>query len=107
MEGYDIRITADYFKDTNECRKAFLSLQPRLRQLEMKYGLFDPARMWVTKNVVSKDFYDPEDLRLFWGTFQHQPMDTATPARPQEHPKDSNYTPPPGSERGGVEQHNP
>ncbi|KAJ1107206.1 hypothetical protein NDU88_004599 [Pleurodeles waltl] len=45
---HDIRITADYSKDTNEHRKAFLSLRPRIRQLEMKYGLFDPARIWVT-----------------------------------------------------------
>ncbi|KAJ1211516.1 hypothetical protein NDU88_006874 [Pleurodeles waltl] len=42
---HDMRITADYSKDTNERRKAFLALRPRLRQLEMKYGLFDPARM--------------------------------------------------------------
>ncbi|KAJ1099425.1 hypothetical protein NDU88_004526 [Pleurodeles waltl] len=69
MEGYDIHITADYSKDTNERRKAFLALRPRLRQLEVKYGLFDPARMWVTKNGVFKDFYDPEDLRLFLDTF--------------------------------------
>ncbi|KAJ1198251.1 hypothetical protein NDU88_002094 [Pleurodeles waltl] len=46
----DIRITADYSKDTNERRKAFLALRPRVCQLEIKYGLFDPARMWVTKN---------------------------------------------------------
>ncbi|KAJ1191675.1 hypothetical protein NDU88_000991 [Pleurodeles waltl] len=69
MEGYDIRITADYSKDTNERRKAFVALQPNLHQLEIKYGLFDPARMWVTKNGVSKDFYDPEDLWLFLDTF--------------------------------------
>ncbi|KAJ1149930.1 hypothetical protein NDU88_002728 [Pleurodeles waltl] len=107
VEGYDICITADYSKDTNECRKAFLALRPHLRQLEMKYGLFDPARMWVTKNGVSKDFYDPEDLRLFLDTFQDPSMDTATLTRLQEQPKDSHYTPPPGSERGGVERHDP
>ncbi|KAJ1153076.1 hypothetical protein NDU88_005843 [Pleurodeles waltl] len=45
MERYVIRITADYSKDTNELRKAFLALRPRLRQLEMQYGLFDPARI--------------------------------------------------------------
>ncbi|KAJ1202855.1 hypothetical protein NDU88_006650 [Pleurodeles waltl] len=48
MELYEICITADYSKDTNERRKAFLALRPQLRQLEMKYGLFDPARKWVT-----------------------------------------------------------
>ncbi|KAJ1158962.1 hypothetical protein NDU88_011634 [Pleurodeles waltl] len=71
MEGYDIRKTADYSKDTNKRQKTVLALQPRLYQLEMKYGLFDPARMWVTKNGVLKDFYGPEDLRLFYDTFQH------------------------------------
>ncbi|KAJ1211503.1 hypothetical protein NDU88_006862 [Pleurodeles waltl] len=42
----------------------------------MKYGLFDPARMWVTKNGVSKDFYNPEELRLFLDSFQSQPKDS-------------------------------
>ncbi|KAJ1202414.1 hypothetical protein NDU88_006214 [Pleurodeles waltl] len=42
----------------------------------MKYGLFDPARMWVTKNGVSKDFYNPDELRLLLDSFQSQPMDS-------------------------------
>ncbi|KAJ1215230.1 hypothetical protein NDU88_002839 [Pleurodeles waltl] len=58
---HDIRITANYSKDINERRKAFLALRPRLHQLEMKYGLFDPARMWVTKNGLSRDFYNPKN----------------------------------------------
>ncbi|KAJ1091351.1 hypothetical protein NDU88_004478 [Pleurodeles waltl] len=61
LDQYDIRITADYSKETNDRRKAFLALRPRLRQLEIKYGLFDPATMWVTKNGVSKDFYNPKN----------------------------------------------
>ncbi|KAJ1116663.1 hypothetical protein NDU88_004869 [Pleurodeles waltl] len=64
-EGYEIRITADFSKETNDRRKGFLALRPWMRQLDVKYGLFEPARLWVTKNGVSKDFYDPEDLRLF------------------------------------------
>ncbi|KAJ1150329.1 hypothetical protein NDU88_003123 [Pleurodeles waltl] len=72
MDKLEVRITADYSKDTTERRKAFLSLRPRLRQLEIKYGLFDPARMWITKNGVSKDFYNPEDLKLFLDSFQTQ-----------------------------------
>ncbi|KAJ1200239.1 hypothetical protein NDU88_004065 [Pleurodeles waltl] len=44
IDQHDIRITADYSKKTNKRRKAFLALRPRLRQLEIKYGLFDPAR---------------------------------------------------------------
>ncbi|KAJ1187391.1 hypothetical protein NDU88_004167 [Pleurodeles waltl] len=50
IDKYEIRITDEYSKDTNERRKAFLALRTRLGQLEMKYGLFDPARMSVTKN---------------------------------------------------------
>ncbi|KAJ1198776.1 hypothetical protein NDU88_002615 [Pleurodeles waltl] len=76
IDQHEIRITADYSKETNERRKAFLALRPRLCKLEMKYGLFDPARMWVTKNGVSKDFYNPDELRLFLDSFQSQPMDS-------------------------------
>ncbi|KAJ1174923.1 hypothetical protein NDU88_000214 [Pleurodeles waltl] len=76
IDQHEIRINADYSKETNERRKAFLALRPRLRKLEMQYGLFDPARMWVTKNGVSKDFYNPDELRLFLDSFQSQPMDS-------------------------------
>ncbi|KAJ1209783.1 hypothetical protein NDU88_005156 [Pleurodeles waltl] len=76
MDGYAVRIMADNSKDTNERRKGFLALRPRLLQLEIKYGLFDPAKMWITKNGLSNDSYDPEDLRLFLYSFQHQPMAT-------------------------------
>ncbi|KAJ1161614.1 hypothetical protein NDU88_002098 [Pleurodeles waltl] len=78
IDQHDIRITADYSKETNERRKAFLALRPRLPQLEMKYGIFDPARMWVTKNGVSKDLYNPDELRLFLDSFQSQPMDSTS-----------------------------
>ncbi|KAJ1203342.1 hypothetical protein NDU88_007129 [Pleurodeles waltl] len=84
VDQHDIRITADYSKETNEHRKAFLALRPRHRQLEMKYGLFDPARMWVTKSGVSKDFYNPEELRLFLDSFQPQPMDSTSTNRPHD-----------------------
>ncbi|KAJ1204842.1 hypothetical protein NDU88_000280 [Pleurodeles waltl] len=76
IDQHEIRITGDYSKETNKRRKAFLALRPLLRKLEMKYGLFDPARMWVSKNGVSKDFYDPDELRLFLDSFQSQPMDS-------------------------------
>ncbi|KAJ1216211.1 hypothetical protein NDU88_003817 [Pleurodeles waltl] len=45
MDQHDIRITADYSKEINDRKKAFLALRPRMRQLEIKYGLFDPARI--------------------------------------------------------------
>ncbi|KAJ1134280.1 hypothetical protein NDU88_000733 [Pleurodeles waltl] len=78
VDQHDIGITADYSKETNEHRKAYLALRPWLRQLEMKYGLFDPARIWVTNNGVSKDFYNPEELRLFLDSFHSQPMDSTS-----------------------------
>ncbi|KAJ1099016.1 hypothetical protein NDU88_004120 [Pleurodeles waltl] len=107
MEKYEICITADYSKDTMERRKAFLALRPRLHQLEMKYGLFDPAKMCITKNGVSKDFYNPEDLRLFLDSFQHQPMDSITLTQQQDTLGDNSYTPSPGLEQGGVERYDP
>ncbi|KAJ1110015.1 hypothetical protein NDU88_007370 [Pleurodeles waltl] len=84
VDGQEIRLTADFSEETSERRKAFLALQPKLRQLEVIYGLFEPARMWITKKAVSKYFYDPEDLQAFLEGLQTQSMDTATPARPQD-----------------------
>ncbi|KAJ1155413.1 hypothetical protein NDU88_008143 [Pleurodeles waltl] len=104
VDKYEVRISAAYSKDTNERRKAFLALRPRLRQLEMKYGLFDPARMWVTKNGVSKDFYNPEDLRLFLDSFQHPAKDPATSNRPQDTMEDDGYIPSSGPEKGNMDQ---
>ncbi|KAJ1211102.1 hypothetical protein NDU88_006463 [Pleurodeles waltl] len=54
----DIRLLADFSKETAERRKAFLSLRTRLRHLDVKFGLFEPARMWITKNGESRNFYD-------------------------------------------------
>ncbi|KAJ1204563.1 hypothetical protein NDU88_000009 [Pleurodeles waltl] len=104
---HDIRITADYSKDTNERRKAFLALRPGLRQLEMKYGLFDPARMWVTKNGVSSDFDNPEELKLFLDSFQHQPTDFISTSRPLDVSGDNkdNGTLPPGLENESTTRH--
>ncbi|KAJ1163295.1 hypothetical protein NDU88_003755 [Pleurodeles waltl] len=83
MNEQMIRMTADFSKETSERRKAFLALCPRLRQLEVKFGLFEPVRMWITKNNVSKDFCDPEDLRLFLDSLQTRPMDMTILLQPQ------------------------
>ncbi|KAJ1150163.1 hypothetical protein NDU88_002960 [Pleurodeles waltl] len=69
-----------------DCQKAFLAFGPRLRQLEMKYGLFELARMWFTNNGVYKDFYEAEDLHLFLDGLLLQSVDTDTPAQPQGPP---------------------
>ncbi|KAJ1215360.1 hypothetical protein NDU88_002969 [Pleurodeles waltl] len=75
-------MSADFAKETSECRRAFLALRPRLRQMEVKFGLFEPARMWITKNSMSKNIYDPEDLRFFLDGLSH--MDTSTPNPPRD-----------------------
>ncbi|KAJ1214284.1 hypothetical protein NDU88_001907 [Pleurodeles waltl] len=76
----EIRLSADFSKETVDRRRAFLSLRPRLRHLDMKFGLFKPARMWITKNGDSRTFFDPEDLRTFLDKLQEQahPMETTT-----------------------------
>ncbi|KAJ1216181.1 hypothetical protein NDU88_003787 [Pleurodeles waltl] len=53
-------------------------------QLDVKYVLFEPARMWITKNGESRDFYDQEDLQVFLEGLQNQTqsMDTVTPIHP-------------------------
>ncbi|KAJ1120831.1 hypothetical protein NDU88_008980 [Pleurodeles waltl] len=102
-DKYDVRITVDYSKDTNERKKAFLTLRPRLRQLEMKYDLFDSARMWVTENGVYKDFYNPEDLRIFLDSFQNQTKDPATSNRSQDTMEDNGHIPSSGLEKGNTD----
>ncbi|KAJ1176364.1 hypothetical protein NDU88_001646 [Pleurodeles waltl] len=79
LDGHTIRISADFSKETNNRCMAFLALRPQLRQLEVKYGLFDPARMWITKNGISKDFYNPEDLRAFLDGLSLTESSTLTP----------------------------
>ncbi|KAJ1181103.1 hypothetical protein NDU88_006313 [Pleurodeles waltl] len=52
----EIRLSADFSRETAERRRAFLSLRPRLHHLNVKFGLFKPARMWITKNGESQTF---------------------------------------------------
>ncbi|KAJ1152823.1 hypothetical protein NDU88_005598 [Pleurodeles waltl] len=81
----EIRLSADFSKETADRRRAFLSLRPRLRHLDVKFGLFEPARMWITKNGESQTFYDPEDLKSFLEGLHDptQPMESTT-LSPQE-----------------------
>ncbi|KAJ1113372.1 hypothetical protein NDU88_001618 [Pleurodeles waltl] len=81
----EIRLSADFSKETADRRRAFLSLRPRLRHLDVKFGLFETTRMWITKNGESLTFYNPEDLRIFLERLQEQtqPME-ATAQTPQD-----------------------
>ncbi|KAJ1115230.1 hypothetical protein NDU88_003456 [Pleurodeles waltl] len=99
MDDQEIRISADFSKETSERRRAFLALRPRLHQMGVKYGLLEPVRMWVTKNGVSQDFYDPEDLRSFLGGLL--PMDKFTPTPPQNSPVTDQNALPQGPDPGG------
>ncbi|KAJ1116191.1 hypothetical protein NDU88_004409 [Pleurodeles waltl] len=63
-KGYEVQIAAEFLKETNDRCKTLLLLRPQLCQLDVKYGLFELTQMWITKNGKSKEFYDPEDLRL-------------------------------------------
>ncbi|KAJ1123948.1 hypothetical protein NDU88_002415 [Pleurodeles waltl] len=44
LEGHEVRVAADFSRNTNEKRKAFMALQPQLCKLDIKFGLFEPAR---------------------------------------------------------------
>ncbi|KAJ1186956.1 hypothetical protein NDU88_003735 [Pleurodeles waltl] len=72
LGSLEIRISADFSKETTDRRRAFLSLRTQLRRLDVKFGLFEPARMWITKNGESQKFYNPEDLRAFLENLQDQ-----------------------------------
>ncbi|KAJ1151720.1 hypothetical protein NDU88_004500 [Pleurodeles waltl] len=77
----EIRISADFSKETADRRKAFLSFRTQLRRLDVKFGLFKPARMWITKNGESLNFYNLEDLRTFLEGLQDQTQSMETTAR--------------------------
>ncbi|KAJ1109727.1 hypothetical protein NDU88_007087 [Pleurodeles waltl] len=86
-------IAADFSEETNDSHKAFLALRPRLHQLKGKFGLFELARIWITKNGQSKDFYDPEDLRLFLDRLMTTAMDMTLSILPSELGEDYSDTP--------------
>ncbi|KAJ1214077.1 hypothetical protein NDU88_001704 [Pleurodeles waltl] len=46
LEGREVRVAADFSRITNEKRSAFLALRPQLQKLDIKFGLFEPARGW-------------------------------------------------------------
>ncbi|KAJ1183228.1 hypothetical protein NDU88_000053 [Pleurodeles waltl] len=81
MNGQVIRMSADFSKETSDHRRVFLALQPRLRRMEVKYCLFEPARMCIMKNGMSKDFYDPEFLRSFLDGLSPMESSTSNPPR--------------------------
>ncbi|KAJ1090429.1 hypothetical protein NDU88_003561 [Pleurodeles waltl] len=80
----EIRPSVDFSRETAERRRAFLSLCSRLRHLDVKFGLFEPARMWITKNGESRAFSNPDDRRMFLEGLQDtsQTMETTPQSSP-------------------------
>ncbi|KAJ1110671.1 hypothetical protein NDU88_008019 [Pleurodeles waltl] len=77
----EIWISADFSTETADRRRAFLSFRTQLRRLDVKFGLFEPARMWITKNGESRNFYNPEDRRAFLESLQDQTQSMETTAQ--------------------------
>ncbi|KAJ1180692.1 hypothetical protein NDU88_005909 [Pleurodeles waltl] len=73
--GHELRIAADFSRETNKKRKAFRARRPQLRYLIIKFGLFELPRMWITLDGKSRDFFDPTDLHSFLDNVSAQPMD--------------------------------
>ncbi|KAJ1196149.1 hypothetical protein NDU88_000024 [Pleurodeles waltl] len=45
MEGNAMRVAADFSLETNEKQREYLALRPQLRDMNIKFGLFELARM--------------------------------------------------------------
>ncbi|KAJ1169862.1 hypothetical protein NDU88_001750 [Pleurodeles waltl] len=52
LEGHEIWMVADFSRETNEKRKAFLALRLLLRNMNIKFGLFEPARLSALPRVL-------------------------------------------------------
>ncbi|KAJ1079976.1 hypothetical protein NDU88_000198 [Pleurodeles waltl] len=71
----EIRIAADFSRQTNEKRKSFLALRPQLHHLNIKFGLVKSTRMRIMIDGKSRDFFEPTDLCSFSDGLSTQPMD--------------------------------
>ncbi|KAJ1101018.1 hypothetical protein NDU88_006093 [Pleurodeles waltl] len=76
LEGHKVFIAADFSTETNAKRKAFLQLRLRLRKWDIKYGLLEPATMWITMDGNSRYYTEPEDLVCFLDSLDDQHMDS-------------------------------
>ncbi|KAJ1201436.1 hypothetical protein NDU88_005245 [Pleurodeles waltl] len=75
LEGMDNAMVAL----TAETRSMLLDIagfQSQISRLDQR-----PARMWITKNGESQNFYNPEDLRAFLEGFQDQTQSMETTAQ--------------------------
>lgn len=63
--GHKIFVGPDYARQTAAIRKRFLDQRPRMRALQMRYGLLYPARLLVTWRSKDVFFTDPNELAGF------------------------------------------
>ncbi|KAJ1125952.1 hypothetical protein NDU88_004365 [Pleurodeles waltl] len=75
QDGHEIGIAADFAKETNEKRKAFLALRRQLRHLNIKFRLLELARMWIPVNGKSRVFFATRDHHSLLYNVSVLPMD--------------------------------
>ncbi|KAJ1100927.1 hypothetical protein NDU88_006002 [Pleurodeles waltl] len=76
-EGHAIHI-ADFLCEANKRRKAFLAVRFQLHKISIKFELFNPAMMWISKDRRDEDFCDLDALCLFLDCLAEQVMDLTT-----------------------------
>ncbi|KAJ1182595.1 hypothetical protein NDU88_007782 [Pleurodeles waltl] len=76
LEGHKVFIAADFSTETNAKRKAFLQLRLRIRKRYIKYGLLEPATMWIRMDGNSRDYTEPEDLVRYLDSLDDQHIDS-------------------------------
>ncbi|KAJ1130872.1 hypothetical protein NDU88_009217 [Pleurodeles waltl] len=65
--------------EINITPRACLALRPPLSKLGIRFRLFEPSRMWITRDSSSRDFFNPGALRLFLDSLSDQAMDHTLP----------------------------
>ncbi|KAJ1130941.1 hypothetical protein NDU88_009285 [Pleurodeles waltl] len=70
-DDLEVRLTTDFSKETSDRRGAFLALRPP--QLDVKYGLFEPARITKEDNLYWSSILNRRsDVIQAYATFQER-----------------------------------
>ncbi|KAJ1154510.1 hypothetical protein NDU88_007261 [Pleurodeles waltl] len=93
LEGYEIRVAADFSRITNDKRRAFLALRPQLRFMDIKYGLFEPAQVTLLRGCEAQRTREPGAARRAIGGAGSDPADRVRERRSAEAWGPRNRTP--------------